>query len=174
MRIGQLLENIKNDNFNMEQELQVKKYLPMEEKKLIAKGIMYECTENTDGFIKVDSVQQYLSYIKFMIKHHTNLEYRYEDYDVLCSTEYNGDTLINSIINCFEADAKECTRIMKLTIDDYLQNNSLAAQVGSVVLGINNLLSLIESKVDGFDIGSILPDGLDTNRLNTFLTNYVK
>lgn len=174
MTIKQLLENIKNDRFDMEQALQIKKYLPMEQKKLIAQGIIYECTDSTDGFIKVDSVQQYLSYIKFMIKHHTNLEYTYEDYDVLCSTDYNGDTLLNAIINCFEADAKECTRIMKLTTDDYLQNNSLAAQVGSIVQGVNRLLSSIESKVDDFNIDSIMPNDLDVNKLNTFLTNYVK
>ena len=174
MKINELLMNIHNKEFNLERGLQVKKYLPMETKKTIAQGIIYECTTNEDGFIKVDSVQQYLSYIKFMIKHHTNLEYTYEDYDVLCSTEYNGDTLLNAIMNCFEADAKECTRIMKLATEDYLQNNSLAAQVGSIVQSVNNLLTTIESKINEFDASSVIPEGLDVNKLNTFLEKYVK
>lgn len=174
MKVNELLMNIHNKEFNLEKRLQVKKYLPMEEKKIIAQGIIYECTESVDGFIKVDSVQQYLSYIKFMIKHHTNLEYTYEDYDVLCSTEYGEDTLLNAIINCFESDAKECTRIMKLMTNDYVQSNSLEAQVGKITQSLNSLLNSIELKVDKFDIGSIMPDGLDVNRLNTFLTKYVK
>ena len=149
----------------------------MEEKRLIAKGIIYECTENVDGFIKVDSVQQYLSYIKFMIKHHTNLEYTYEFYDALCSVVYNGDNLLNVIIGCFGEDAKECSRILNLEIGDLVRNNSVDASVVMLLNGIKSmtegLSKKIEDKIDGIDFDSIIPKNIDSNRLNSFLSKYV-
>ena len=77
MTVNELLMNIKNKEFSLERGLQVKKYLPMEVKKTIAQGIIYDCTNEADGVIKVDSVQRYLSYVKYMITMHTNLEYTY-------------------------------------------------------------------------------------------------
>lgn len=174
MKINELLMNIHNKEFNLERGLQVKKYLPMETKKTIAQGIMYECITNEDGAIKVDSVQQYMSYVKYMITMHTNLEYKSEDYDQLCSTQYGDTTLLNAIIGCFSADAKECDRIMHLMIADYMQNNSLKMQISKIANGINNILHTLESKMNGFDVNSIIPDGIDADRLNNFLTNYVK
>lgn len=174
MKINELLMNIHNKEFNLERGLQVKKYLPMETKKTIAQGIMYECITNEDGAIKVDSVQQYLSYVKYMITMHTNLEYTYEDYDKLCSTQYGDTNLLNAIIACFSIDAKECDRIMNLMITDYIKYNSLDAQIGKVANGINNVLNALESKINGFDIKNMMPDGVDVDRLNHFLTNYVK
>lgn len=174
MKIEKLLVDIKRANFNMEQELQVKKYLPMETKKTIAQGIMYECISNEDGAIKVDSVQQYMSYVKYMITMHTNLEYAEADYDKLCSTQYGETNLLNAIIACFSADAKECDRIMNLMITDYVKYNSLDAQIGKIAYGINNVLSALESKINDFDMKTMIPEGIDVNRLNHFLTNYVK
>ena len=120
MKIQELLMAIHCKDFNMEKEIQVKKYLPIEEKKLIAKGIIYECTEEVNGVIKVDSVQQYLSYVKYMILRHTNLEYTPEDYDILCS-----NNLLNDLMECFGEDAQECSRILNLMMDDYMQESTI-------------------------------------------------
>lgn len=75
MTVKELLMNIHNKDFNLERGLQVKKYLPIEAKKTIAQGIIYDCTNEEDGVIKVDSVQKYLSYVKYMITMHTNFAY---------------------------------------------------------------------------------------------------
>ena len=170
MKINELLANIHRKDFNMEKELQVKKYLPMEEKKLIAQGIIYECTENVNGAIKVDSVQQYLSYVKYMILRHTNLEYTYEDYDKLCSNMYNDKTLLNAIMDCFVDDAKECTRIMNLMTSDHMQQNSLEFIVGQFLNGIGEAL---KDKIESFDIQSLLPKDIDKNKIVNFLNNYM-
>jgi hypothetical protein len=171
MTIQQLLENINNDDFNIEKELQVKKYLPLEEKKLIAKGIIYECTENVDGFIKVDSVQQHLSYIKFMIKYHTNLEYTSEDYDILRSTEYKGTDLMTAIFDTFQKDADQCNQILISMINDYVQDNSMEFIIAQFLHKITDVLS---DKLDKFDVRSILPRDFDVDKLTKFLNTYVK
>lgn len=171
MKINELLMNINRDNFNMEKELQVKKYLPIEEKKLIAQGIIYECTEQVDGVIKVDSVQQYLSYVKYMILRHTNLEYTPEDYDKLCSTEYQGKTLLNAIMECFAPDAKECTRILNLMASDRMQQNSMEFIIGKF---LNNITEALKDKLNQFDISSFIPQDVDKDNLVKFLNDYVK
>lgn len=177
MTVKELLMNIHNKDFNLERELQIKKYLPIEVKKTIAQGIIYDCTSEEDGVVKVDSVQRYLSYVKYMITMHTNLEYTDEDYDVLCSTEYGDGTLLNSIVKTFESDANECNRILGLMMDDYLENNAAENQI---VTGINKFLNglmsiaqSLEEKFGSIDINKMLPDDFDINKLNDFLnTNY--
>ena len=170
MKVSELLMAIHRKDFNMEKELQVKKYLPIEEKKLIAKGIIYECTEEVDGCIKVDSVQQYLSYVKYMILRHTNLEYTQEDYDKLCATNYQDKTLLNAIMDCFAPDAKECTRIMNLMTSDHMQQNSMEFIVGKF---LNNISTVLKDKLDEFDINSIIPQDMDTEKLVNFINNYM-
>lgn len=173
MKVNELMMSISNDGFNMKQELQVKKYLPIEEKKLIAKGIIYECTERINGAIKVDSVQKHLSYVKYMILRHTNLEYINEDYDTLCSSG-----LLDEIIACFDQDAKECARILDLIMDDYMQENSMEFIVAKFLYGLNDMVgSLAEKlndKIEDMGLGTMIPSDMDKGKLVNFLNTYVK
>ena len=107
MRVNELVKRINGGNFDLEKELEIKKYLPIEVKKTIAQSVIYECVEEENDAIKIDSVQKYLSYNKYMITTHTNLEYTDEDYDMLCSTFVNGKSLRDIIIRCFDDDATE-------------------------------------------------------------------
>lgn len=171
MKINELINNINNKNFDIEKELQVKKYLPIEEKKLIAKGIIYECTERVNGVIKVDSVQQELSYIKYMILRHTNLEYTHEDYDALCSTDYNGTDLLTAIINTFKKDADACNDILTAMLDDRIQDNALEFVVAKFLSGVSEMLA---SKLDEIDFNAMIPQNMDAEKLTKFLNTYVK
>ena len=171
MTIEQLLKNIQSADFNMEKELQVKKYLSLEEKKLIAKGIIYECTKDVDGFVKVDSVQQHLSYIKFMIKYHTNLDYSSEYYDILCSTEYCNNDLMTAIFETFEKDAHDCKTILNLMINDLMQENSIEFVLLRFLSSVKDMMS---NKIDELNFDSIIPQGFDVEKFNKFLNTYVK
>ena len=166
MKINELFNKIFEPNFNMDEELQVKKYLPIEEKKLIAKGIIYECTERVNGVVKVDSVQKHLSYVKYMILRHTNLEYTQEDYDTLCSSE-----LLDEIMECFDGDAKECTRILDIMMSDYMQENSMKFIVADF---LNNIAGMLSDKLNEFDFNSVIPNDMDKEKLINFLNTYIK
>ena len=178
MKLQELLANIHNKNFNLEKSLQVKKYLPMELKKTIAQAIIYECTNEEDGVIKVDSVARYLSYVRYMITAHTNLEYTDEDYDALCSTEYGETTLLNTVINYFGSDAKECSRILDFVMDDYLRETNLESSVIKLLHKLNyeitDLLRLFNKKIEDIDLSSIISEDIDVERLNDFLKTYIK
>jgi hypothetical protein len=173
MKVQELLINIKNKEFKLERGLEVKKYLPIEAKKTIAKGIIYDCTDDSEGVIKVDSVQRYMSYVRYMITTHTNLEYTDENYDALCSTEYGDTNLLNSIMDCFGDDAKECTRILNLMTDDLIYENSIEFTIGKFLNNINSSLGTLiggfADKVNSFDLNNILPDGVNADQFTNIL-----
>lgn len=173
MKIQELLLNIKRQDFNLERNLEIKKYLPIEIKKTIAQGIIYESTNNEYGVNKIDSVQRYIAYVRYMITSHTCLEYSDEDYDVLCSTEYGETTLLNAIMECFGEDARECSRILNLMLDDLMQEMTFEFAVSKFLYGLNGTVEKfaenLNTKIDGFDLKSILPDGMDTDRLMDLL-----
>lgn len=178
MKVQELLANIKNKEFNLEKGLQVKKYLPIEVKKTIAQGIIYDCTNDDNGAIKVDSVERYMSYVRYMITYHTNLEYTDDDYDMLCSTEYNGTNLLNAVIDLFGEDAKECSRILNLMMDDYMQEMSVEVNITRFLNNLNNYIGQFADKIiqktDDIDLKSIIPEYMDMNKLNKFLQSYIK
>ena len=174
MKAQELLMNITNKEFKLERGLEVKKYLPIEVKKSIAQAIVYECTENENGAIKVNSVQRYLSYVRYMITTHTNLEYTDEDYDALCSTEYGETNLLNAIMDCFAVDAKECSRILNLMMDDIMQEMSIEFTVAKFLNGLNESVGGLAKKFGDFDMSTIIPDNVDMNKLGNFLQDYIR
>lgn len=174
MKVQELLMNIKNKEFKLERGLEIKKYLPIEVKKTIAQAIIYDCTSDEDGVVKVDSVERYMSYVRHMIVTHTNLEYTDENYDVLCSTEYGETNLLNEIIECFGEDAKECTRILNLMMDDYMQEMTIEFTVAKFLNGLSESIGGFAKKIGGFDLGSMIPDNVDMNKLGAFLQDYIK
>ena len=177
MKVQELLTSIKNKEFNLEKRLEVKKYLPMEAKKRIAEGIILDCVSEENGVIKVDSVERYMSYVRYMIIMHTNLEYSDSDYDALCSTEYQDNTLLNAIMACFDSDAKECSRILNLMTDDYLQQASIEASVArlfyTIGQSIDNLAEKLGDKMTDFNLESLLSE-LDLKTISELLTQYTK
>lgn len=178
MKVNELLMGIHNKEFDLERRLQVKKYLPIEVKKTIAQSIIFECTDEENGVIKVDSVQRYLSYVRYMIIMHTNLEYTDEDYDTICSNVYGETTLLNAIMKCFDEDAKECSRILNLVTDDYVQEHSIENAVYKFLHNLNesigNVANILTDKVNSVDIKNIIPEDYDPDTLNKFLNQYIK
>ena len=165
MKIAELLMNIKNKEFKLERGLEVKKYLPIETKKTIAQAIIYDCSSTEQGVIKIDSVERYMSYVRYMITTHTNLDYTDENYDALCSTTCGDTTLLNAIMDCFEADAKECMRILNLMTDDIVRENSIEFSVGKLLYNINNslgdLTGEMKKKIDDFDMNEAVINGIN-------------
>ena len=174
MKIDNLLMNIHNKDFDLEKGLEVKKYIPMEAKKTIAQSIIYDCTSEDSGAIKVDSVERYMSYVRHMITTHTNLEYTDADYDKLCATKCGEVNLLNAIMYCFGEDAEECTRILNLMMDDYMQEMTIEFAVARFLNKINGLVGGLADKFSNVDFNSMIPENMDMDTLNMFLQNYIK
>ena len=174
MKVKELLENIKNDNFDLADALNVNKYLPIDVKRTIAQGIIFECVEDDMGATKVDSVQKYMAYVRHMITTHTCLEYTDDDYDALCSIDYGYGSLLDAIFDCFDRDADECEMILEMMLDDYMRELSIESSVARLVHNLNDVIGDFADKVDDLDIGKIIPAGLDVEKINGFLNKYVK
>ena len=174
MKIDNLLMSIHNKDFDLAKRLEVKKYLPIEVKKTIAQSIIYDCTSEEAGVIKVDSVERYMSYVRHMITTHTNLEYTDADYDRLCSTEYGDTTLLNAIMDCFGGDAQECTRILNLMMDDCMQEMTIEFTVAKFLNRVDRLVGELAEKFGNIDLKSMVPENMDMDKLSIFLKNYIK
>lgn len=175
MKIQELLINIKNKSFKLNGlELGIKKYLPIKEKQMIAQLIINECTENIDGVIKLDSIKQYMSYVKYMIQFHTNLDYTDNDYDILCSTGYMDSNLLTAIMSCFGSDAEECSRILNLMLDDYMRENSIEHSIGRFLHELQNTINNFSTSLSGLDASSLLPQNFDVEKFNQILNKYMK
>ena len=174
MKVQELVGKINNEGFNLEQELQIKKYLPIEVKKTIAQAIIYECTDYADGIATMDSVQKHLSYVKYMITTHTNLEYTDNDYDVLGAEEYNGVRLLDRIMKCFEDDAKECKKILNFMVEDAKREMSLELSIAKFLNGLNSTVDKLAENLASVDLQSMIPNDLDMGKLSNFLQNYIK
>ena len=175
MKVKELLESIQNDNnFNLVEALNVKKYLPIEVKKTVAQGIIYECVSEEFGAVKIDYVQKYMAYVRLMITTHTDLEYDDGDYDYLCSVEYKDGNLLDEIFNCFERDAEECEMILDLMLEDTMQNFSIEYTAARFVNEISTTIKAVADKIENLKADGAVPDGLDVEKLNSFLNKYIK
>lgn len=174
MKVQELLNNMQQDGFNLENALEIKKYLPIETKKAIAQAIIYECSEDEDGVQKIDSFKKYLAYMRYMIVSHTNLEYVDDDYDTLCAVEYDGVRLFDLIMRCFREDARECANILGLIIEDYKREMSLEFSIAKFLNGLNAMLASVADQIGNIDLKSMLPNDFDMDKLSSFLTNYIK
>ena len=178
MRVNELLNNMAVDGFDIESALEVNKYIPFDVKKAIAQSIIYECSVEEDGVVKYDYVQQQLARVRHMITVHTNLEYTDDDYDILCDTMCGEKSLRDIIMQCFSNDIKEFDNVLELSVKTYLQEMNVEFTVAQFLhnmsTSINKVANVIATKVDNADIKSMIPDGIDMDKLGSFLQTYIK
>ena len=174
MKVQELLENIQKENFDLEEALSIKKYLPIDVKKTLAQSIIYECVSDAFGATKIDSVQKYMAYVRYMITTHTDLEYDDEDYDIVCSTEYGDGTLIDAIFDCFERDAEEFEMILDMMVEDYMHELSIEYSVARLINDLSVRIGRFADKAGKLDIQKMIPEGLDVEKINSFLNKYIK
>lgn len=168
MRVNDLINKMNAEGFNLAETIEAKTYLPIVLKKVIAQEIVYDCTSEDNGVIKVDSFERYMSYVRHMITEHTNLEYTDEDYDILCSTEYNGQSLLNAIMSCFGEDAKECSRVLEMVMGDYMQDTTLESILAKTLYNLETKLgSFVEKMAD--NTKNMIPEGMDIEGLSKLI-----
>jgi len=168
MRVNDLINKMNTEGFNLAETIEAKTYLPIVLKKVIAQEIVYDCTSEDNGVIKVDSFERYMSYVRHMITEHTNLEYTDDDYDTICLTEYNGDSLLGAIIGCFGEDAKECSRVLEMVMGDYMQDTTLESILAKTLYNLETKLgSFIEKMAD--NTKNMIPEGTNVEGLSKLI-----
>lgn len=159
MKISELLENMYNRNFNILEELEVKYYIPILEKKKFVLGVIAACTDEDDGFVAVDRFKMNIYFNMKMLELYTNLEIEsdfddmIEQYDELCENR-----VMDGLLDLFANDYKMMYSVLEGELDTLLIQNSIDAQVVRIANKINEFINDAKDGLDGLDLESILPE----------------
>ncbi len=124
--------------------LELKTYVPFQEKRKIVEEIVKRNIVLIDGIKKNDNISQYIDFVIAMLKSHTNLEFSNEiahDYDILSESG-----LLPTIINEFQSDYNECDILLKMALAAELEDNNLSAVLSKILhngIDIVKLFNLI-------------------------------
>ena len=166
MKVTELLMNIKNKEFKLERALEVKKYLPIMDKKKLAIDVIAECTNDTGGFIAVDRFKMNIYFDMCVLSTYTNLEIEtnfdqmIEQYDMLCESETMG-----TIIDLFDNDYNALCVVVEDMLDEILTHNSIDCQVAKVASTANTMLSDLGEKFSRFNISNLMSGNVDVTQL---------
>ena len=140
----------------LKKTLDVKEYVPFKKKEEIVKTIIEYNLEENNGIKKIDSINQYLSFISAMLVSHTNLEIEdpADDYDLLA--EYG---LVEQIVSLFAKDYKEFETLLKMAVADELEDNNLSVVVNKFLNSVSDkfddIVALVANVADGFDASKL-------------------
>ena len=163
MTILEFVQNYKNKNFMntpqgvqeriewIRKELEVKEYIPFNEKQAIAQTVLTSCATISDGVIVIDSIHKYMLFTMAMLSTYTNLESDEnaslsDAYDALCSHKVGDGTMLDAIIKTFEIEYSRCNDILNMMTADLLAENNIEKQVGKF---LSNLSEKINKLGDG-------------------------
>lgn len=144
----------------LKDQLEIKEYIPFNDKRMIAEMVVGANTFELDGVKKHDSISAYVGFVVAMLTSHTNLEMSDDpvaDYDLLAE---NG--LLMPIIEMFRADYTECDILLKMALAYEMDDNAVGAVVGRFLNGIYNTL-------DG--VGDVLKDTIGKINIDDILGN---
>lgn len=134
--------------------LEVKEYLPLQEKKdLISKiidaSIIYE-----NSMYKFDEIDKYVYLVMFSIAAYTNIELSDDveaDYDELCKSG-----LLNMIVDSFKDEYKAVMMLLDMQCNYILADNALGYKLGAFVEGLsknlNSLADILKTKVESMNL----------------------
>ena len=150
-------------------KLEIKTYLPFQQKREIAQIIVDSNTEIIDGVKKNHPVDQYLSFVMAAITAHTDLESGdnpVEDYDLLAESG-----LLEAIIAEFQNSYNELDALTKMILASELEYNSVGNILGRFLDGVLKKLSGAEQMFK--NVASNFNEE-DLAKLSGFLDTYIK
>lgn len=170
MTVKELVENITKKNFDIEKELEIKKYIPVMQKRQFAVDVISACTDDIDDYIAVDKFKMDIYFHMNSLKLYTNLEIATDfdevvaQYDMLCEKG-----ILNIILDIIADDYDELKNILEYELDGILEENSLECQVTKIAAKINGIIDIVGKKINNVDFNSLLPEGADVKQLFDFI-----
>ena len=173
MKVQELVENFDN-MLDLKKELQIKKYIPIIEKRKFAVGVIAACTDEDDGFMQADRFKMNIYFHMNMLSLYTNVEQivefddMVEQYDALCECG-----LMNALIDIIGNDYDELQNVLECELDSLLGQNSIDFQVVKIANKIGSIIDMLGEKLEGYDLDGILPEGTNVAEL-TNMFNVLK
>lgn len=165
MKVNEFIEKYeKNNRIDIAKELDVQSYIGIAQKAQLAESVIENCISVVDGKVCIDSVKRYMLFTIIVIDAHTNLEFDYEDgniineYDQLCSAK-----LLTKIIDTFSDDYAACQEVLKMITVDKTQESMTLEQI--VYSFLDSTKSLLKNALNG------LVDQIDLDALQKLPIN---
>ena len=139
----------------VQKQLEIKKYLPINEKKDLIDKIIEKCIYFENGTFRIDAIDSYIYFTMLTIDAYTNLEIDdvEECYDVLSEAG-----LMPVVIAALGQEHNDVLTFLNMKRNEILENNSLEMQLG-------RLFDTVLDKVEDFSEGLISTiDGLNINK----------
>lgn len=167
MTIRELVELVnKAESFNLQDKLNIKRYISITDKRSIAMDVIAACTDDALGFIEVDRFKAGIYFDMCVLQKYTSLEVSFDfeemikEYDML-----NEIGMMNVIIDYFKDDYNKCQDVLNGELESFLAQNSLEAQVVTVVNKVNSLLDEIGAKFNDVNLNDIITNGVNLGEL---------
>lgn len=177
MTVLELINKAREDNdFDVIGAINVKEYLPVNEKREVIDLTIAHCSEYEDGNVLLNGVELYIMFnIKF-VEAYTDIEFTsnyYDDYDALT---VNG--LLDMIINAALPEYNRMTEMLILQKEYVLAQNSLEAQVGRFLGDLSyqfgKFVDNIGEKISGLNLEDMNVNQDDVNKIVQFVDKIKK
>ena len=177
MTVLELINKAREDNdFDVIGAINVKEYLPINEKREVIDLVIANCSEYEDGNVLINGVELYIMfYIKF-IEAYTDIEFTsnyYDDYDALTASG-----LLDMIINAALPEYNRMTEMLILQKEYVLAQNSLEAQVGRFLGDLSyqfgKFVDNIGEKISGLNLEDMNVNQDDVNKIVQFVDKIKK
>ena len=177
MTVLELINKAREDNdFDVISAINVKEYLPVNEKREVIDLVIARCSEYEDGNVLLNGVELYIMFnIKF-VEAYTDIEFTssyYDDYDALTA---NG--LLDMIINAALPEYNRMTEMLILQKEYVLAQNSLEAQVGRFLGDLSyqfgKFVDNIGDKISGMNLEDMNVNQDDVNKIVQFVDKIKK
>lgn len=169
MKVMEFIEKYKNEVSMFD----VKRYLPLNAKRTIARDAIDINIDDVNGFIEIDEVVTDACFEMGIICEYAGLESDnvIADYDAL-----NESGLMGIIISKIGQDYFNALQVLVKEKEAVLARNSIEAQVAKLIDSLTNTIESLSEKMDGaigsFDMSKILPEGTNLNEMFEMLNKY--
>ena len=178
MKIKEFLENVKGKTTEeIEAMIVVRKYIPIQEKRMVARDVLDRCVDDVDGFIAIDEIDRDMFFQIERVKAYTCLEFS-ENYDDMMNEfdAFCADRWFYILSELIGRDSHEFSRVMTYEKELLLKSNSIEAQIAkvtnSLIGAIDGLSNKIGNSIGEFDMTKILPEGTNMNELLEVLKKF--
>mgnify|MGYP004516898083 CR=1 FL=1 len=156
MKVNELVESMKkNQNATVKKFVNVKEYVPFEEKVDLVKDIIDTCIENDNGIIRINEIDQYFWFTIKVLQAYTDIEFSidyYQDYNTLAETG-----LLGEILNLFKDEYQAVINLLEMQRKYVLEQNRIEFQIAKF---LNTATDSLATFVNGLN-----------DKVNDFSTN---
>ena len=153
MRDDQVLSLVKKT-------VEVKQYIPINEKKELVEKIINSCIYYDNGIYKINGIDKYVYFTMYTLAAYTNLEFSKDvegDFDALSESK-----LLAVLVYLIQQEYDDVNVFLQMQCDYILENNSIEAQFGklfdSILEKVDVVTDVVAKAIPNIDLDKLMDD----------------